>query len=149
MPFDALPQREDPALVVVRVDMPLGRQAGLDVGWLGAGRQIPVDQRIVQTPADEAEALETLVRVPRRDGQVTGCHANRQHASRFRRRSRHTAHQGSRQSPSAKRGEDGMRHKASAAGIQAAQEECSAFTSIAARLFLEQASLLQCGNLLT
>ena len=35
VPFHALAQREDPSLVVIRIDVPFGRQARLDVGSLG------------------------------------------------------------------------------------------------------------------
>ena len=40
VPLDALAQSEDPALAVSLVDMPLGGEAGLDVGRLvpGAGK---------------------------------------------------------------------------------------------------------------
>src|SRR6516164_3331604 len=59
----ALAQLDDPALVVGGIDRPFGgetwRQRRLPVG---AG-QVPVDQRVIERPADEAIAFEPLVRL--------------------------------------------------------------------------------------
>src|SRR5882724_1626352 len=74
MPLHALSQGKDPALVVGRIDMPLGREARLDVRRPVALRQIPVDQGVVQIPADESKAFKALVWIARRDRQIARGH---------------------------------------------------------------------------
>src|SRR5437660_667042 len=63
MEGDALPQMDDPALVVLRVDLIGGRQSRLDLRRLVRLRQIPQQEPVVKVVADEAIPLETLIRV--------------------------------------------------------------------------------------
>ena len=86
MPLHALSQGEYPALVVGRIDMPLSREARLDVRRPVALRQIPVDQSVVQIPADEPKAFKALVWIARRNRQIARGHRHLQDAGRPGRR---------------------------------------------------------------
>ena len=81
VPLHAFAQLEDPALVVLRIDMPGRCQARLDVGRLVGAGQVPQHQRVVEIVSDETIALEPLVRIAGGDRQIAGRHADLQHAT--------------------------------------------------------------------
>src|SRR5216684_7699289 len=77
-----LAQVYDPALVVVRVDLVGGGEAGLDLGGLVRLGQVPQEEGIVKVVADETIPLKTLVGVPRGYRDVAGSHPDGQRAAR-------------------------------------------------------------------
>ena len=76
MELHAVAQGEQPTLVVLGVDVPLGGEAGLDGGGLIGAAEVPVDERVVQAEADEAESLEALVGGAAGGGDVARGHGD-------------------------------------------------------------------------
>ena len=68
----ALAQRENPARIVLRVDMPFGCQGGLVGHFRIGGGQIPADQAFIEGIADEAVAFHALVGLAGPIGNI-GC----------------------------------------------------------------------------
>ena len=84
MPFDAVTQVDDPPLIIARIGLVGGREAGPDLGRLVGFRQIPQQQPVVEVVADETITLETLIGIPCRHGDVAGGHRDGQRAAGMR-----------------------------------------------------------------
>jgi hypothetical protein len=75
-------QLEDPFLRIALAHLPRFREPGHQRGQLVALREVPGDEGLVDLVADEAEALEAVVRLAAGIGDVGRGHADPQRAFR-------------------------------------------------------------------
>jgi hypothetical protein len=61
MEFDAVAQCENPAGMIVVVDLPGGGEAGGQPGDLVGSGEVPVDQPVERRKSEKAKALATVV----------------------------------------------------------------------------------------
>ena len=97
VPFHALAQMEDPALLIGGINLPARRQARLDVRRLVGRGQIPQRQRVIEVVTDEAEPLEPLIGIAGGDRDIAGGHTDGQDAVGLGRSSRPDQTRGKRQ----------------------------------------------------
>src|SRR5262249_13731414 len=80
--FHVSAQLEDPLLRIALADLPGFGEPGHQRGQLVTPREVPVDERLVDLVADEAEALEAVVRLAAGVGNVGRGHTDPQGAFR-------------------------------------------------------------------
>ena len=89
VPLHAFAQLEDPLGRLALDRRPGHGETGTDVRDRVGLRQVPVHERVIDRVSGEAEALEPLIGLARRQGDVGGCHADAQSALR---KGRHRGH---------------------------------------------------------
>ena len=78
MELDALAEPERPLRLVVRVHLPALREPRNEPGGLVGGAHVPVDERVVEHEAHEAEPFEPLVGLSPGEGNVGRGHPDPQ-----------------------------------------------------------------------
>jgi len=76
----ALPEGEDPDRGILRVLPPRRGEPGAEIGRCVGAREVPEDQRLEDRVAEEAHALEPVVRHPGRRRDVGGGHRDAERA---------------------------------------------------------------------
>ena len=76
--LDALAQLDQPSLVVGGIDRPLGGEAWRQRSFSVGPREVPIDQCIIERPADEPVSLEPLIGLARPVWDVSRGHGDAQ-----------------------------------------------------------------------